>query len=272
MYSSVETNFWPITESLEGGPSSAGGNINYMLLDSDGRISTSLGIDFDGGSKTPDPAVSISQGLQRLNKTSILWKKYTGGPLATADVADKPEIEAEWRRLFDYRERTRASKEAWGKWYEFSPTSANADRRARLVAEPGEFYRAASKHLTDNETTIQNSGLYPNYDNWPADAQLGILLMAWNGVYWLTGPDSMKGVYKLFRGFLQKNPPDFMGAAGQSAIRDPDHPNNQSLARRSDLINTMFVNAQTVADPVWAKGYNKTQVYWPVNILRPFTP
>ncbi len=269
MQNSVDANFWPITESLEGGPSPEGGNINYMFLDPSGRIATSLGIDFDGGSGIPDPGVSRAQGLSRLRSSGIAWKKVGNGPLTTAPTATIAEVEAEWLRLFNIREQSRASKDYWGVWQRFAPSSSDNTRRAQLVADPSEFRRVARQKLLINEAQIKSCGHYPDYDNWPADAQLGILLLSWDGVGFLTAPDGTPGVYRKFRNFLKKSPPDFLGAAGESGISDPIHPNNQSIARRNNTIYNLFRNAQTVADPAWQ--YDRSRVYWPTVILTPVT-
>jgi hypothetical protein len=78
---------------------------------------------------------------------------------------------------------------------------------------------------------------FPNFGQWPADAQLAVHMMAW-----AMGP-AFK--YPKFEAATSQNPPDFMTMAAESAI--------QGEAVRSELIKLLLMNAASAqkahADP-----------------------
>lgn len=93
---------------------------------------------------------------------------------------------------------------------------------------------------------------FPNFDNFPADAQLGILSMSW-----AMGPGFARG-YPKFAAAANALVPDFVTMAKESLIPELGSPEDKPEGRNAQQIK-LFLNAakvfQTNADP--------DTLYWP---------
>ncbi len=103
--------------------------------------------------------------------------------------------------------------------------------------------------LASNEKTLR--GTYPDYDSWPADAQLALLSMAW----------AMGPAFKFpsFTKAIKKSPPDFTTAAAQCKM---DETGNAGLKPRNVANKKLFLNAAAVL----ANGANPDTLYYPDDV------
>jgi hypothetical protein len=112
--------------------------------------------------------------------------------------------------------------------------------------------------IAANDDTLR--GYFPNYDSFPADAQLGLHSMAWAlGPHF---PETWKNFTNALNGAASttgtQGPPDYATAAVQS------HISNATDARNAANMQ-MFQNAHTVAE----QNLNYDTVFYPGEALRP---
>lgn len=94
---------------------------------------------------------------------------------------------------------------------------------------------------------------FPAFDSWPADAQLGLLSMAW-----AMGP-AFSARFPRFTAAISSLVPDFVTAAHESRISDVDNP---GVKTRNEDNRTLFLNAAKVQE----RGMNANMLYWPLEL------
>lgn len=120
------------------------GRVNWMYLDVKGLVTTGIGCLL----KTPEQALALP------------WRKRSTGALAT-----HTEIVEEWNRI----------KAAT--WLAEAGFRAAGDNVARLYLRDEAVDALMIERLDKSEAWLRR--IFPNWDTFPADAQLGILSMAW---------------------------------------------------------------------------------------------
>src|SRR5258708_33388167 len=115
------------------------GALDYMYTDVKGLVTTGIGNLID-----PMAAALV-----------LPWKRSDGGS------ASQDEISTEWQRV----------KDAWPDVQSVATRSITT-----LHLDPKDIDWIVSSKAAQNEDTLRKR--YPDYDNWPADAQLGLLSMA----------------------------------------------------------------------------------------------
>jgi hypothetical protein len=104
--------------------------------------------------------------------------------------------------------------------------------------------------LTQNENFLKRQPWFQSYDTWPADAQLGLLSMAW-----AMGPAGPGG-FPHFRAACQSL--DFNTAAAQCKM---DETGNPGLIPRNQANRTLFSNAAVVVAN--GAGFQSANLYYP---------
>lgn len=171
------------------------GYLPFMYLDVKGLVTTGMG-------NLIDP---ISSAM------SLPWLKADG------TYASQGEIAQEWQAI-----------------------KAKQDMKLR---GGGAFKSVATLHLDENGIQqliasklfqMESSlvGKYPGFPNWPADAQLGLLSMAW-----AMGP---KFNFPKFQAAVNAVYPDFVTAAQESHMNESGNP---GLIPRNVANNVLFLNA-----------------------------
>jgi GH24 family phage-related lysozyme (muramidase) len=102
--------------------------------------------------------------------------------------------------------------------------------------------------LDENERYLKNR--FPQYDNWPADAQLGVLSMAW-----AMGPGFK---FPRFETAINARPPDFDMAAVESHMNDTGNP---GLVPRNAANVLLFRNASSAV----TRGMPFDTLYYPLD-------
>jgi GH24 family phage-related lysozyme (muramidase) len=173
-----------------------------MYLDIKGLVSVGIG-------NLIDP-VELALALPFVHKE--------GGSPATPD-----EIQAEWESL-------KADKDALAKagWKACTP-------RTHLQLSEQEIDTLVLTKAAQFESTLRSvTPEFASFDGWPADAQLGVMSMAW-----AMGPSFGKGWPK-FRGAVAAG--DWDGAAAECRMSDVGNP---GLVPRNDANQQLFRNAAT---------------------------
>lgn len=140
-------------------------------------------------------------------------------------AVDQEAIRAEWTAIKQNAGLAQAGATAAG-------------RVATLRLDDGAIDQLIEAKLADNERTLTGTAAFADFEEWPADAQLGLLSMAW-----AMGPSFAPG-YPRFCAACQAR--DFAAAAGECAMNDAGNP---GLTRRNAANKLAFQLAATATDP-----------------------
>lgn len=239
MHAEVKFGFMGFTEMFEGGRSN---RIDYMFLDSLGRVGTAYGIDLDtnGSGRSPNDANTRSQGLPKA--LALVWVIR-----GTSRTASRTEVEEEWDVI---------KRQPTGYNYSWYKT------RGKLQLTDASMTSRVYAMLALNEAALKRSPSFRDFDQWPADAQLALLGLSWNGPGHLTG--NTHGTLTdpaAFRAACQAQ--NFTLAASLCTMVSA--PTNASIFRRSAAQKDLLLNAATVVnEPTF---YPRSKLYWPTVLL-----
>lgn len=197
------------------------GRVHHAYIDNVGYVTTGVGNLIDS------PAAMKAAGP---------WAHGINGPLATPE-----EIEYAWNVVDATRTQPKGVKQEGSiamKGGNSSAFQALTDLRLNDDDIDALFYRT----MLSFEATLKNR--FPGYETWPADAQLGLLSMAW-----ALGPHFN---YPKFQAYVNQPTPDFLGAAAESGW------GNENQGRKI-ATTALFTNAAAVL----ASGANPDVLYYP---------
>jgi GH24 family phage-related lysozyme (muramidase) len=190
------------------------GRLPHMYLDVKGLVTTGVG-------NLIDP---IGSAL------ILPWVRKTDGTPATAE-----DIAQEWNDVKSHQEMAPQGGGAFGSM-------------TQLMITPEAIDNLVLSKLDENERYLK--GRFPQYDNWPADAQLGLLSMAW-----AMGPGFS---FPRFEAAINSRPPDFDRAAVESHINDAGNP---GLTPRNTANSLLFRNAASAV----IRGMPFDTLYYPLD-------
>ena len=217
MFASVQSAFRVFSEKFEG-------SIPFMYLDVKGLVTVGVG-------NLIDPVeLAQAQPFRFKDKPGIA---APGSP-ATAD-----QIAAEWKKLKD---DPSLGKKGAGACKAITDLELSDDSIGALI----------SKRLTDNEGFLKRQQWFQAFDTWPADAQLGLLSMAW-----AMGPGG-PGEFPHFRAACQSL--DFNTAAAESKMSEAGNP---GLIPRNRANFTLFSNAAIVLAGEAQGSFQRSVLYYP---------
>jgi hypothetical protein len=223
MYPSVRSIFRAFNEPFEG-------VVRYMYLDIKGLVTVGVG-------NLIDP-VTAATGLpfRFKDKPGIT----TPGKLAT-----RGEIIAEWNRL-------KVDQNLAQKGHRACAPITN------LELDDGAIDDLIGVRLSQNEVYLKRQKAFRDLENWPADAQLGLLSMAW-----AMGP----GGPPKFRHFsMACEKQDFDTAAEQCKISEAGNP---GVVPRNQANRTLFHNASAVIAAESNFDLLRSMLYYPQILLKP---
>jgi GH24 family phage-related lysozyme (muramidase) len=110
--------------------------------------------------------------------------------------------------------------------------------------------------LMQNEQTLKAS--FPQFEDWPADAQLALLSMSWG-----LGPGLAAGWPKFTAACRVK---DFAAAAAECRMNEVGNP---GVVRRNDANQALFRNAAAVLNP--ENTYDPSTLYYPTVLMSTIT-
>ena len=191
------------------------GKVNFMYLDVKGLVTIGVG-------HLIDP---INQALKLEFRT-----KGGSGSVSTAEVT------SEWQTVKSRKDLIPKGGEAFG-------------AVTRLELSDKGIKAMVISHANGIENYIKTNAaakkFYSNFDNWPADAQLGFFGVAWGGI-----PIPQFGWHKFPEACRVE---DWDKAAAECKITSP------IAAGRNEAHKTMFLNAAAVK----ANGDSITELSWP---------
>jgi hypothetical protein len=236
MHQSVQDNFMEFTQNFEGGSA-----IDYMFIDKEGRVGTAYGIDldFNGNGRSPSLALSRSQGLPKAKR--LKWAvRATGLP------ASEDEVAREWETMKALP--LPAKVYTWYKQYTKLQLTQDS-MRTHVIAM-----------LKANEWTLKQNAAFKNFGSWPADAQLAVLGLSWNGAGNLLGNSHATLLHpQEFRAACQAE--DFNLAANYCRMSEVD--TNGSIYKRWLAQRTLLQNAAIVVREELLGSYQRPPLYWP---------
>lgn len=163
---------------------------------------------------------------------SLPWKHTDGTP------ATQEEIYAEWGYVKSRKDMAKMGGGAFAKITKLR--LSDADIATLVINKAREMEAYLQAH-------------YPTYNQWPADAQLGLLSMAW-----AMGPAFH---FPRFQAAVNRAVPDFNAASQQCLIYDPGNP----IGGRNGANQLLFKNAATVL----AHNLDPNTLYYPADLSAP---
>lgn len=224
LYPSVRAAFHKLTVDREGAT-------DWMYADSKNFVTTGL------GNKIDDSQTEHSVAFQPSDYRPALrfpWRHGKTGPLASGQ-----EIAAAWQLVKSHIELNPRG----GGIYASLPGNDLRLDSATVDAMVQEQYDVNAYNLAQ---------LYPRLAFLPADAQLGLVSMAW-----AMGTERMRQSFPKFNAAINASPPDFVTAARESHMRD-------ASASRNDADRDLFLNAAAVQ----AGGLDPSVVHWPATVTQ----
>jgi len=210
MHTSVKNHFIKFNEPIEH-------RVEYMYLDIKGLVTIGVGnlIDIEKAGDTE----KLKKVLDELVTLPFVYKKgkKAGKP------ASKADIEAEWKKV---KARQELVKNLYTEFAKITILKLNNEAIDEL----------AMTKLMKMEKELKTKPAYRDFEQWPADAQLGLLSMAW-----ALGATRLRLGWPNFRTACQKQ--DFDTAAKQSHILDV---NNPGVGERNTRNQRLFKNAAAV--------------------------
>lgn len=202
------------------------GRVNYMYLDVKGLVSTGVGNLIDA-TRAPLTAPSDEERSASHTITEQLAWLDSDGSSATSDVVD-----AAWDTV-----KARL---------DLAPHGGGAFRGlTTLYLTDDEIDRVVFDKLDGMESTLKGRTPFADFDDWSADAQLGLLSMAW-----AMGPAFN---FPRFQGFVAAG--DWASAADECRF----NPEVGTIVQRNDRDQQLFRNAGLVA----AGGYDPEVLVFP---------
>lgn len=217
MYPSVQTNFPTFSSKFEG-------RVSFMYLDIKGLVTVGVGNLID-----PLEAARILP-FRFKNRPGI----QTPGAPATPD-----QIVQEWQAL-----KNNVSLAMKG--------YTACDPVTQLELSDDAIDALILARLTQNENFLKRQVWFLGFDTWPADAQLGLLSMAW-----AMGPAG-PGAFPSFRAACKNL--DFKTAAAQCKMNEAGNP---GLIPRNQANFTLFSNAAIVQSTHAQGSLQLSNLYYP---------
>ncbi|MGA3024594.1 MAG: hypothetical protein ABSF98_07485 [Bryobacteraceae bacterium] len=212
MYPSVKAAFRAFNEPFEG-------VVPWMYLDVKGLVTVGVG-------NLIDPVELAVQLPFRFR--------------AEPHVAASPgQIAEEWQKI---KSNSALAKAGW----------RACEPLTRLGLDDAAIDALIAARLTGNEASLRKKESFREFDAWPADAQLGLLSMAW-----ALGPGGPPGFARFAAACRNL---DFAAAAANCAINEQGNP---GIAPRNRANRTLFRNAAVVRADGAGAAHDPSELRYP---------
>jgi GH24 family phage-related lysozyme (muramidase) len=203
------------------------GRLPFMYLDIKGLVTTGVGnlIDTTGPPPLRPPTDSERAASHELAR-QLAWQT-SDGSLASPD-----QVDAEWDQI---KARLDQARFGGGTFKQFATLFLSDDEIDRLV-----FGK-----LDQMESVLKGREPFAGFDDFPADAQLGLLSMSWGMGPMFNFPN--------FQGFVEAG--DWNSAATECRFQ----PDTGTITTRNDRDQQLFRNAAGVID----QGLDRDALVWP---------
>ena len=225
MHNVVATNWRSFNEPLEG-------LVPFMYQDKLGLITIGMG-------NLIDP-MSAAVGLP-------FRKRRLPGAANPGTLATRQEIEAEWRLIKGKPELAHKGHRA-------------CDPLCKLELDAAAIDNLIRTKLQHNENFLKRQIPFRDYEDWPADAQMGLHSMAW-----AMGPGFASG-WPTFSAACQRL--DFDAAAENCRMREAGNP---GVVPRNRANKILFSNAGAVLAGETDGFYQRPVLYYPTILIKPIT-
>ena len=238
MYPSVKSYFIAFNQAIED-------RIDYMYLDIKGLVTVGIGnlIDVENAGDKKN----LEKIMKELVTLPFVYKK---GQRDAGKPASKADIEAEWKRVKDKQEL--------------------AKRGAPFFSDLTKLELQAIDHLvfkTANtmERELKMDPAFQGFDQWPADAQLGLLSMSW-----ALGATKLKANWPHLKTACKQQ--DFDAVLKHSEIHTAGNPGvvKRNIANRRLFNNAAAVLANKGRNPAENTNQRMT-LYYPNMMLKKIT-
>ncbi len=187
-----------------------GGYIGWMFPDVEGRVSTGFGLLLE--------PLALALGLP--------WRRADGS------LASREEIVADWNNVKNHPHAARLGHRS-------------VEKVARLRLDNDGLYQAFQGKLGGHDIYIRNR--FPDFEEWPSDAQLGMHSMAWAAGAGAWDAGNPVGFPKMAAALRTR---DFAEAAAESHMNEWDAGVfNPGLVPRNKANRVLFRNAAHAPDP-----------------------
>jgi GH24 family phage-related lysozyme (muramidase) len=217
MHVSVQGAFRAFNEPFDG-------VVHHMYLDAMGFV-----------------AIGVSNVVDPVAEAKTLPFQFKSDP---ARMASESEIESEWQSL-------KANAALAKKGYKAAAKVTDLELSDEAIG------RLIQKRLFTNEKTIRRQECFARWDSWPADAQLGLMSMAW-----AMGASSFAEFPKFSESCRVM---DFTAAAAQCRMAEGGNP---GMAHRNAADQLLFRNAALVL----SKKLDIAVLHYPEKARTPLTP
>lgn len=217
MFPAVQSNFPSFSARFEG-------RVPFMYLNVKGLVTVGVG-------NLVDP-VTEAQALP-------FRFKNKPGIAAPGSPATPDQIAAEWQSL---KSNTSLATRGFKACDPVTQLELSDDAINSLILD----------RLTKNESFLKRQQWFQGFDTWPADAQLGLLSMAW-----AMGPGGPGG-FPNFRAACQRL--DFSAAASDCRMNEAGNP---GLVPRNNANVTLFSNAAIVLAGAAQPNLDRANLYYP---------
>jgi hypothetical protein len=218
MHISVKSGFRAFNEPIEG-------VVRYMYLDIKGLVT-----------------IGVGNLIDPMGEALALPFRYKNRP---AIRASQSEIEAEWKLIKGNTALARRGHRA-------------CEPLTNLELDDIAIDTLVNDRLLKNEGFLKRQNAFIDFDKWPADAQLGLLSMAW-----ALGP-GFSNKWPRFRAACEKM--DFDAAAENCRMRESDNP---GVIPRNRANRVLFQNAAAVLAGEGRGFYRREILYYPSLLLKP---
>ena len=223
MHASATSRFRAFTEPLEG-------VVRHMYLDVKGLVTTGVG-------NLIDP---VGQALV----LPFRWKDQASNA-KRAVLASQQEIMEEWNSIKNNFELASKGHRA-------------CKGLTRLELSDESIDQLIKKRLASNEAFLKKHKSFAAFDEWPADAQLGLMSMAW------AAGANLEKTFPKFSAACGSM--DFEAAAERCKLREQG---NAGVIPRNRANQHLFRNAAAVLAGEPDGFYVRATLYYPQTILKP---
>jgi hypothetical protein len=217
MFPSVQSSFPAFSAKFEG-------HVPYMYLDVKGLVTVGVG--------------NLVDPLEAAQALPFRFKNRTG-IAAPGSPGTQDQIAEEWQTL---KNNPALGTQGCKACEPITQLELSDDAIDSLILE----------RLTKNESFLKRQPWFVDFDTWPADAQLGLLSMAW-----AMGPAG-PGQFSNFRAACQKL--DFNTAAAECKMNEAGNP---GVVPRNQANFTLFSNAVIVHAGAPRGGLQPSTLYYP---------
>jgi len=237
MWPSVSTDiFMRFSEQFEGA-------VDYMFLDNKNRVGTAYGIDLDWNGNGESPSVDVARrdGLER-KALQLRWVYRD-----TNNTATPADVRKDWETV----------KSMPGHYFPFYKAYT------KLQLPKDAMIAGVTASLRSNEWVLKQNSAFRNFDKWPADAQLAVMGLSWNGPGRLlgNGPNATLPNPTAFRAACEAE--DFGEAASHCQMTNAIRGDNNSIYRRSQAQMHLLLNADIIVREEARGSYQRSLLYWP---------